>query len=143
MPTSTPTSIRLQITFEAPPPATHDGHPAEFGLQDKQQALSPGALMPDGALRFECEVGMKPSAADGAPDWGGAYVHGPAGARFLYLSWRQVDGAWFKRFKIPLAPMSWEQVAAAQAGALAVRVSAARSGTVAPLGAGWVVENDA
>src|SRR5690349_19462880 len=42
MPTATPTRIRLRIICEAPPPATHAGQPAEFGLQDKQQALAPG-----------------------------------------------------------------------------------------------------
>jgi len=71
------------------------------------------------------------------PDFGGPFVHGPAGARFLYLSWRPRGGVWIRRFKIPLAPMSWEQIAAGQAGALAARVSAASSGTVALLGAGW------
>jgi len=71
------------------------------------------------------------------PDFGGPFVHGPAGARFLYLSWRPRGGVWIRRFKIPLAPMSWEQIAAGQAGAPAARVSAARSGTLALLGAGW------
>ena len=65
-----------------------------------------------------------------------------AEARFLYLGWRPPGGAWIRRFKIPLAPISWEQIAAGQAGALAARVSAARSGAVALLGAGWTATDD-
>ena len=142
MPPPSPSRIRLQITCAAPPPAIYDGQPTEFGLQDKQQALHPGVSQADGALRFSCEVAVKPHAATGVPDFGGPFVHGPAGARFLYLGWRPPGGAWIRRFKIPLTPISWEQVAAAQAGALAARVSATRSGTVALLGAGWTAGDD-
>ena len=42
MPPAAPTHIRLQITCAAPPPATYNGQPTEFGLQDKQQILHPG-----------------------------------------------------------------------------------------------------
>ena len=143
MPTAPPTRLRLQITCTAPPPAIYNGQMTEFGLQDKQQALYPGTLLPDGALCFACEVAVKPHATTGAPDFGGSFVQGPAGARFLYLGWRPPGGAWIRRFKIPLAPISWEQIAAGQAGALAASVSAARSGTVALLGAGWAPSDDA
>jgi hypothetical protein len=138
----TPTRARLQITCVAPPPADSEGQPTEFGVQDKQQALRSGIVQPDGALVFSCEVNVKPRAGSGAPDYSGPLVHGPAGARFLYLGWRPIGGAWIKRFKIPLAPISWEQLAAARAGVLIAQVSAARSGTVALLGEGWVVSSD-
>ncbi len=141
MPTTAPTRIQLQITCEAPPPTTYDGQSTEFGLQDNKQALYPGIQQPDGALRFDCEVTVKSHAAASAPDFGGPFVHGPAGARFLYLGWRPPDGAWIKRFKIPLAPMSWGQIEAGKAGALAAHISAVRSGTVALLGAGWVASD--
>ena len=142
MQAATPTRIRLQMTCTAAPPTTYNGQPTEFGLQDKQQTLYPGTLLPDGALLFACEVAVRPHATTSAPDFGGAFVHGPAGARFLYLGWRPPGGAWIKRVKIPLAPISWEQLAAGQTGALVACVSAARSGTVALLGAGWVVSSD-
>ena len=142
MSNSTPTRVRLRITCEAPPPALHQGQPTEFGLQDKQQALHAGVRLAGGALRFDCELAIKPHAATGAPDFSGAFVHGPASARFLYLGWRPPGGAWIKRFKIPLAPIGWEQIAAGQAGALDARVSAARSGTVALLGAGWAPSDE-
>ena len=138
---SPPTRVRLLITCEAPP-AIHDGQPTEFGLQDKRQALHSGIPLPDGALRFSCAADVKPHATTGMPDFSGPFVHGPAGARFLYLSWRQPGGTWIRRFKIPLTPISWEQIAAEQAGALAVRISATRSGTVALLGAGWMASDD-
>jgi uncharacterized protein DUF5990 len=142
MPTSPPTRIRLQITCESPPPATYNGQRTEFGLQDKQQGLHAGVSQPDGALHFACEVAVKLHAKTDAPDFGGPFVHGPTSARFLYLGWRPLGGAWIRRFKIPLAPISWEQIAAGQAGALAAHVSATRSGTVALLGAGWTASDD-
>jgi len=46
------------------------------------------------------------------------------------------------RFNIPLAPISWEQIAAGQAGALAACMSATHSGTVALLGDGWAPSDD-
>jgi hypothetical protein len=139
----TPTRVRLQITCLAPPPDTYEGQSTEFGVQDKQQMLHNGIVQPGGALIFVCEVNVKPHAGSGAPDYSGPLVHGPAGARFLYLGWRPIGGAWIKRFKIPLAPISWQQLDAAQAGKLAVRISATRSGTVALLGEGWAVKADA
>jgi hypothetical protein len=142
MATTTPTRIRLQLTCEDPPLSNYDGQPTEFGLQDKQQALHAGVSQPDGAIRFACEVAVKPHATTSRPDFGGPFAHGPAGARFLYLGWRPPGGAWIRRFKIPLTPISWEQIAAAQAGALAARVSATRSGTVALQGAGWTASDD-
>jgi hypothetical protein len=139
---ATPTHIRL-IACAVPPPATYNGQPTEFGLQDKQQILRPGTPLPDGALRFGCEVTVKPHTTTGAPDFGGPFVHGPAGARFLYLGWRQLGSTWIKRFKISLASISWEQIAAGQTGALIARVSTTHSGTVALLGAGWMPSDDA
>ncbi len=142
MSTPPPTRIRLQIICDAPPPAAFDCQPTEFGLQDKQQALHPGVPQPDGALRFRCEAHVKPHAATGAPDFGGAFVHGPVGARFLYLGWRPPGGAWIKRFKIPLVSISWEQIASARNGALTARMNTTRSGTVALLGLGWTASDD-
>lgn len=142
MSTPAPTRIRLQIICEAPPPATYNGQPTEFGLQDKQQTLHPGGLQPNGGLRFDCEVAVKPHATTGAPDFSGPFVHGPAGARFLYLSWRSSAGTWIMRFKVPLGSIGWEQIAAGQADALAARVNTSHSGTVALLGAGWAVSHD-
>jgi uncharacterized protein DUF5990 len=130
-----PTSerLRLRIICEQPPPDTYAGQPTEFGLQDKQQALHPGSRLADGSLAFMCEVVvMKPHAGTGSPDFGGPFVHGPPGARFLYLGWRPPGGAWIRRFKIPFTGIGWDQIAAGRLpkGALAARVSAARSGTV-------------
>jgi hypothetical protein len=142
MSNSRSTRVRLRIICDAPPPATDDGQPTEFGMQDKQQALQAGLPQPDGALRFSCEAIVKPHSITGAPDFSGACVHGPAGARFLYLGWRPLGGAWIKRFKIPLAAISWEQIGSAQNGALAVHVNTTRSGTVALLGAGWTASDE-
>src|SRR4051794_28668993 len=127
MPKATPTRIRIQIACTEPPPATHNGQSTEFGLHDKKQIVYPGTQQPDGALCFECELAVKPHATSGAPDFGGPFVQGPAGARFLYLGWRPLSGAWIKRFKIPLAQISWQQIEGAQTSGLAARISATRS----------------
>jgi hypothetical protein len=135
-----PAHVRLCIICEVPPSVTYAGQPAEFGLQDTRQNLHAGIAQPDGSLRFVCEVSVKPSQAGDAPDFGGPLVHGPSGARFLYLSLRQPGGAWIRRLKVPLAGITWAQIADANRlpnGALVARVSGAGSGTVPLLGDGW------
>lgn len=55
------------------------------------------------------------AGGDSAPDFGGPYVFGKKGGRFLYLCWgERVDGAWqgFRRAKIQLghAPVElWQR----------------------------------
>jgi Family of unknown function (DUF5990) len=137
-----PAHVRLCIICEVPPSVTYAGQPAEFGLQDTRQNLHAGVAQPDGSLRFLCEVSVKPSQAGHAPDFGGPFVHGPRGARFLYLGLRDADSAWIRRLKVPLAGITWEQVADTNllpSGALVARVSGAGSGTVPLLGDKWVV----
>lgn len=132
--------FRLQIICETPPTGTYQGQPAEFGLQDKRQVLHHGASGEDGSLRFTCEITARPRAEAEAPDFAGPFVHGVAGGRFLYLSWRQQNGAWIKRLKLPLSAITWDHVEAARsAGALEARVSGSGSGTVRLIGAGWAV----
>ena len=136
---SAPTRVRLCIVCEAPPTAYAD-QPIEFGLQDNRQNLHSGIAQPDGSLRFVCEASVKASRAGAVPDFGGPVVHGPSGARFLYLSLRQPGGAWIRRLKVPLAGITWAQIADADrlpSGALVAHVSGAGSGTVPLLGNGW------
>ena len=135
-----PTRVRLCIVCEAPPSA-YAGQPIEFGLQDNRQNLHSRIAQPDGSLRFVCEASVKPSRTGDLPDFGGLFVHGPSGARFLYLSLRQPGGAWIRRLKVPLSGITWAQIADANrlpSGALVARVSGAGSGTVPLLGGGWV-----
>ena len=136
---SAPTRVRLCIVCEAPPTANAD-QPVEFGLQDNRQNLHTGIAQPDGSLRFMCEASVKASRAGDVPDFGGPFVRGPSGARFLYLSLRHPGGAWIRRLKVPLAGITWAQIVDANrlpSGALVARVSGAGSGTVPLLGDGW------
>ena len=137
---SAPTRVHLCIVCEAPP-AAQLGQPVEFGLQDIRQNLHSGNVQPDGSLHFVCEASVKPSRTADVPDFGGSFVHGSSGARFLYLSLRQPGGAWIRRLKVPLAGITWAQIEDANglpSGALVALVSGAGSGTVPLLGGGWV-----
>jgi hypothetical protein len=136
----TPTRLRLCVVCEAPPTALVN-QPLEFGLQDNRQNLHSGIVQPDGSLHFVCEASVKSSRAGDQPDFGGPFVHGTSGARFLYLSLRQPGGAWIKRLKVLLVGIGWAQITSANRqpdGAVVAHVSGAGSGTVALLGDGWV-----
>lgn len=130
-------TIRLVLLCDSPPAASYEGRPAEFGLQDARAVLHPGDVQPDGAVRFELEAAVKPHRDSGAPNFSGPFVHGPALGRFLYLGWRRIgDVAWIRRYKIPLAGITWELL---DSGApLRARVSAAwRGATLMPAEGGW------
>lgn len=131
-------TARLVLVCQDPPPSEQDGRPAEFGLQDTRQVLHPGDPLPDGALRFELDVAVRLHAASGAPDFAGPFVHGPARGRFLYLGWRPVgEAAWTRRYKIPLAAITWELLDAGAGGALFARVSTAERAATLTLLEGW------
>jgi Family of unknown function (DUF5990) len=101
-------NITLCLICNNPPPAEDQGAAREFGMQDRDETLAPGAPMPDGALRFTCALMLR-GGRDAPPDFGGAWVHGKRGERFLYLGYRPGPGAaWIRRWKIPLAGISWE-----------------------------------
>jgi len=87
--------------------------PVQVGLQDKLQNVHAGQLGKDGATVFECELLVKGIPFEGAPDFSGPFVHGPKGARFIYLSWKlpeHADSAWLWRVKIPLALLDWKLI---------------------------------
>lgn len=129
-----PSHLHLVLVCRDAPPLEHEGRPMEFGIQDSRQVLHPGAPLPGGALRFDVDAAVK-IRRDGTPDLGGPFVHGPAGARFLYLGWRAIGGAtWTRRYKIPLAGIAPELLAA---GTLSAAVSTAERTTTLSLSEGW------
>jgi hypothetical protein len=132
-------AVRLVLICQDPPPPEIDGRPAEFGLQDAHRTLHPGEVLADGAQRFELQVAVKAHAATGAPDFGSPFVHGPALGRFLYLGWRPIgDELWTRRYKIPLAAITWQLLdRAGPEGALVARASAAERAATLTLLAGW------
>jgi hypothetical protein len=97
--------IPIRIRVNNPPPATYEGKPAEFGLQDKAGNLTPGQLTPDGVLVFEFALKV---SVDNPPNFTGSYAQ----ERFIYLSYRPVGGtAWIKRIKVMLGGITAAQVA--------------------------------
>ena len=65
-----------------------------------QRGKVPVDLVPGdtAAPRWSFEIGVRPDV-DGAPDFGGPYVHGRRGERFLYLTWGAGDGEHFHMFR--------------------------------------------
>lgn len=130
-------TCRIAIICHDPPPAEHEGRLTEFGLQDALDRLHAGAGLPGGALRFDLEARVK-EAPGGAPDFAGPFVHGPRGGRFAYLGWRTPGSPWIRRYKIPLAGITW---ALLETGAtLVAEVSAATRLATLPIPAGWAAE---
>jgi len=124
----------------------HNPLSGDFGLQDKNRDLIDGEQLPDGSLRFSCELNVK-QADDGRPNFTGAFAHGSPKERFLYLTLRTLeDSEWriIKRIKVHLKTITWEQVEAAlsQPGAfLIAEVDGRGSASVPLLGEGWQVSN--
>lgn len=113
MPSRVP--LRLRLNTSAPPSTAGDGRPAEFGLQDRAERLVAGLPGPEGRLTFALDLEVSQDPASGRVRFHSPFVHGPAAARFLYLSWRNCDGQreWVRRQKLPLASLTWERVQAA------------------------------
>jgi hypothetical protein len=84
-------TIRLRIVYDGTPPNCWDGGSRDFGLQDKANVLQLGTTQADGRVAFD-------------------FVHGPPKERFLYLSWRNDDGAYAQRLKLPLAGITWSEL---------------------------------
>ena len=64
-------------------------------------------------LYFEFTAGIK-KAKDGAPDFTGQVVQGPAGGRFIYInigaSAGQFNSEYNRRLKIPLYTITWNAI---------------------------------
>jgi hypothetical protein len=122
----------------------------ELYLQHGQD-LQAGHEAPPGTMRFECEATVRPNPRNGQPNFTGPATHGPADGRFLYLVWQGwVAGTptRFRRMKITLTPITWEQIEAAGKTETAVLEATVfgvgRDGTPAAasvplLGSGWEV----
>lgn len=135
--------VTLEITCLHPP-----ARQGAFGLQDKNRRLHPPLQEVGGSVVFRCTVRVKREAASDPPNFLGAFTHGTPKERFLYLSLRPADGpddAWIRRLKVPLKPITWEQVEAAAGHAdarLACTVDGAGAGTVKLIRDGWQILRD-
>jgi hypothetical protein len=102
-------TLRLRLIYRGAPPVHWTGGARDFGVQDKDNRLLAGHALEDGGLAFDFSVTVKP-ATSAAPVLVGAFAHGPPAERFVYLSWRNADGAYAQRFKLPLDAITADQV---------------------------------
>jgi len=132
--------VRLRLICLTAPAGAGDAG-LEFGLQDRDQQLHAGQAQPDGSVAYEITVSTTRWGESNAVRFRGSFIHGPPQEPFLYLSLRDRRAAppgWIRRRKIPLAGLTWDQIAPAPAGAgFAARVAGSGSGTVPLLGGGW------
>ena len=106
---STP-EITLRLTLEKPTAgvdfALQKGRGNPFTTEQTQRSTGRD-------LKFEFPVVVK-TGKDGAPDFAGPYVQGPAGARFFYINIGtyagQADSSWGRRLKVPLYVISWSAI---------------------------------
>ena len=107
-------TLRLRLTYDGRGPAIWTPMPGGFGLQDKAGLLHQGTPGPAGVAVFEFSLQAKPHDS-GAAVLSGEFAHGPPAARFLYLGWRNTQGGFAQRLKLPLSGVAWADVAAALA----------------------------
>jgi hypothetical protein len=117
------------------PPGLEEGQ--VFGPQDRDRHIAAA----DGSGRFRWVVRAR-RLAGGGTGFLGPWVHGPASARFLYLTLldqRPVPPVIVRRIKVPLAGIPWATVSAMGEGhALEAVLDGRRAGTVALLNQGWI-----
>jgi hypothetical protein len=102
-------SIGLRIRYYGAGPLIWSGGPSDFGLQDKAEVLHLGAAGSDGAVIFDLSLQVKPGETS-TPVLLGPFAHGRADDRFLYLSWRNAEGNYAQRLKLPLGSITWHDV---------------------------------
>ncbi len=102
-------SIRLRLTYDGAGPVHWTGGPHLFGVQDKAEVLDPGMPGPRGTRVFDLVLQVKSLAADTAV-LAGEVAHGSPADRFLYLAWRNAEGNFAQRLKLPLSAISSNDV---------------------------------
>ena len=114
----------------------------EFGLQDKKQDLQGGTELSPDEIAFDFTLNVE-QHSDGSANFTGAFAHGSRAKRFVYLTYKGMDGgSWqiFRRIKVSLSDISWTQATEALAGGkvLQARVSGLVSGMVPLLDGRWL-----
>jgi hypothetical protein len=109
MPKRAMESIGIRLIYDGVGPVTWSGDPAAFGVQDKAGVLHLGAQGPDGTVVFNLTLQLKTQGSD-APVFAGAFAHGSPTGRFLYLGWRNAQGGFAQRLKIPLGSITRHDV---------------------------------
>ena len=119
--------IAIRLLRESEPPSG-DGGAVRFGLQDKKGGMHAGVPRDDGLVQFDFEIDVM-GTENASPDFGGPFVSGPRGERFVYLSWQRLDGAGFmNRIKVRLADIGWPSIRAAQGKSLEANLRGVATG---------------
>ncbi len=105
-------ALHLRLIYDGKGPAIWTPRPGAFGLQDKAEVLHQGTPGPGGTVVFEFTLQARPHDS-GAAVLSGEFAHGPPAGRFLYLGWRNAQGAFAQRLKLPLSGIAWADVVAA------------------------------
>ncbi len=111
-----PTEVTLRIVLEQPPAGVdfglQEGHGNDYKVVGKQRSKG-------GDLEFEFTVIAKTGRNDDLPNFGGPFVQGPTGERFVYVNIGtnagQSNTPWSRRLKIPLSGITWEMLRSGKA----------------------------
>lgn len=115
-------TVRLRIVYDGTPPNVWDGGAKDFGVQDKANVLHIGKTERDGRIVFDVSLELKPERTP-TPVFLGDFAHGSPKERFLYLSWRNTNGAYAQRLKLPLAGITWRAIDKAKGNPLTGEVA--------------------
>ena len=115
-PKAAATELRLRLVRDGDAPATNPlADEYVFGLQDQKQTIHAGVKRADGRLAWDFSLTVRPAAAGNKPVFTGPFASGPAGDRFVYLSWRSLErGDYINRVKARLGAIDWPLIRAAQ-----------------------------
>jgi hypothetical protein len=108
--------VHVRLIHDGVQPGRPLKEPLRFGLQDSKGEISPGSVQSGEVQTFDIVVEVKENDG-GQPVFTGAFAHGPAAGRFLYLSWKREgvhEHPWGWRIKIPLAGIDWGKIRAAE-----------------------------
>lgn len=115
--------LQLQLACSAFPSLPFEGRAAVFlGIQYQQEVLEETPVTAE-EKTFELQVKVS-QGKDGSPNFTGPYVFGKTGDKFLYLVWLMktaIGDERFRRAKIKLQALSWEQIRKAQAEKIPIR----------------------
>jgi hypothetical protein len=107
--------VHVRLIHDGVQPSKPLEEPIRFGLQDSKGEVSPGSVQSGEVQTFDFVLEVKEN--DGGQLFTGAFAHGPAAGRFLYLSWKREgvqENPWGWRIKIPLAGIDWAKIRAAE-----------------------------
>ena len=128
--------VRLRLLHDGAPPIHDAGEPFVFGLQLGRDDIQPGTTLGGGGVAFDFTLRVKPGADPDRPVFLGPAAQGPAGERFVYLSWKAaLRPGFINRIKAQLGGVTADQVRRAQesGGAITADISGRRPHDTRPV----------